>query len=72
MTLTHDDKEELIKDAVEYQWGYSYVNYLFTYIFEAMFSAPIYGSNLDEKGWEFYSHKAGFPQPQTLKDISYV
>jgi gluconate 2-dehydrogenase gamma chain len=72
ITLKSEQKEGVIKDAVEYQWGYSYINYLFSYIFEAMFSAPVYGSNINEMGWKFVGHQAGFPQPQSKKDIHYV
>lgn len=72
IALKNDEKEILLKDAVAYEWGDSYVNYVFTYIFEAMFCAPVYGSNTNKQGWKFIEHKAGFPQPKTLKDISYV
>ena len=72
VALNSQEKESLLQGIIEFNWGYNYINYLFNYIFEAMFSAPVYGSNTDEIGWKWAGHQAGFPQPQKLKDIDYV
>lgn len=71
LLCTKLEKETLLQDIVSFEWGNNYINYLFSYIFEAMLSAPIYGSNLHAQGWKFLEHQAGFPQPQTQTDITY-
>ena len=70
--LTVEEKEKLLQSISELKWGYSYIRHLLGYLFEAMFSAPIYGSNIQEIGWKWSGHNPGFPQPQTRKEISYV
>jgi len=72
LQLNHDEKEQLLKKVTGFEWGYNYINYLLTYIFEAIFSAPIYGSNIDKIGWKWSGHNPGSPQPQKKSDIIYV
>ena len=72
LQLTAEEKEKLLQSISTFQWGHSYIHYIFSYIFEAMFSAPVYGSNIDKIGWKWAGHNPGFPQPQSHKDISYV
>jgi len=71
LNLSTDEKEELLQDVATYRWGENYIYKTLTYIFEAMVSAPIYGSNTQGKGWDWLSHKPGFPLPKTLKEITY-
>ena len=72
LILTTQEKESLLQKVVTYKWGYNYINFLFTYIFEALFSAPIYGGNPNEIGWKWAEHNPGFPQPQSKEAVSYV
>lgn len=71
LLLSKKDKESILQDITDYTWGYNYISYLFNYIFEALFSAPIYGSNKESIGWKWSGHNAGFPQPQKIEDITY-
>ena len=71
LQLSKEEKEELLQDVATYRWGENFIYTTMTYIFEALVSAPVYGSNVDEIGWKFLSHNPGFPQPKTMKEISY-
>jgi len=72
LNLKKDEKEELFEFITTKRWGENFVHICLTYIFEAMASAPIYGSNENEIGWKFLNHNPGFPQPKTLKEITYA
>jgi hypothetical protein len=72
MKLNHEQKEALLQAITLLQWGDNYINYLFSYIFEAMFAAPVYGSHSDKLAWKWSGHNPGFPQPQNLEDIDYA
>jgi gluconate 2-dehydrogenase gamma chain len=69
--LNRAEKEELLNDVSSYRWGENFIYASLTYIFEAMVSAPIYGSNIDEIGWKWLHHNPGFPQPRSQKEIHY-
>lgn len=71
LLLKSSEKERLLQKIITFEWGENYLNYLLTYIFEAIFSAPIYGSNVDQIGWQWSGHKPGFPQPKKPEDIIY-
>ena len=71
LVLSHEQKEMLLQEIKDFDWGYNYIHYLFTYIFEAMFSAPIYGSNIKKITWKWSGHNPGFPQPSRIEDIEY-
>lgn len=71
LILTVNEKERLLQNIITFKWGENYINYLFTYIFEAIFSAPIYGSNIEKIGWQWSGHNPGFPQPKKVEDIIY-
>lgn len=71
LNLTRDEKEELLQDISEHRWGKNLIYKSLSYIFEAMVSAPIYGSNIDKIGWKFLNHNPGFPQPTSKKEITY-
>lgn len=71
IALTKGEKEDLLQKIITYEWGENYINYLFIYIFEAMFSAPIYGSNVGKIAWKWSGHQPGFPQPKKTEDIIY-
>ncbi len=71
LNLSQMDKENLLQKIVQYRWGENFVSTLLTYIFEALLSSPIYGTNKNEIGWKWLGHQAGFPQPQSKDEISY-
>lgn len=71
LNLSKDEKEELFEEITSKRWGENFVYTTLTYVFEALISAPVYGSNINEIGWKWLDHNPGFPQPKTLKEITY-
>ncbi|MBT0612560.1 hypothetical protein [Campylobacter hyointestinalis] len=52
----------VIKDE---SWAESWIYDMLVFCSEAVFGDPIYGANIDEKGWKWISHETGLPQPKT-------
>ena len=71
LSLSFEEKDDLFKQVAKEEWGETYIYDVLSYCLEAFLSAPIYGSNTDEMGWKWLDHNPGFPQPKTLKDITY-
>ncbi|HIC44538.1 MAG TPA: gluconate 2-dehydrogenase subunit 3 family protein, partial [Sulfurimonas sp.] len=71
LNLNYDEKEALLKEVTQDRWARTFVYTCLGYIFEALLSSPIYGSNHNEIGWKWLEHKPGFPQPQTKEEINY-
>jgi len=71
LNLNHEDKEELLQKIIKDRWGRTFVYTCLGYIFEALLSAPVYGSNPNEIGWKWLEHNPGFPQPKHVKEIKY-
>lgn len=71
LNLDQKDREKLLKKIVQYRWGENFISTSLTYIFEALLSSPVYGSNKNEIGWKWLEHQAGFPQPSKKDEISY-
>lgn len=72
LNLTVLQKEELMHSISAQRWGEVYIYTCLGYVFEALLSAPVYGSNIDEMGWKWLEHNPGFPQPVSKKEISYA
>jgi gluconate 2-dehydrogenase gamma chain len=64
MNRSKIQKEQFIQHILSTSWGESWLSVNLTYIFEAMVSDPIYGFNIDEKGWQWLNHYAGLPRPE--------
>lgn len=71
LSLNRSEKERLLQTVSAEQWGENFIYSTLTYIFEALLSAPAYGSNIDQIGWKWLEYQAGFPQPKTKDDIHY-
>jgi len=71
LNLSYDQKERLFQNISKERWGRNYIHTTLGYIFEALLSAPIYGSNIDGIGWKWLEHNPGFPQPQFIEEITY-
>jgi hypothetical protein len=56
-------QEDLIARISLSDWGSVWLSNILTFIFEAMFANPNYGSNPDGAGWKWLRHQAGIPQP---------
>ena len=61
--LTTTQQEQLLQRIARTHAGESWLSLLLLYIFEALLSSPIYGSNPDGIGWRWLEHNPGFPQP---------
>lgn len=66
------EKETLLQKVSKESWGERFVYRTLNYIFEALLSAPVYGSNHDGIGWRWLEHDPGFPQPSTIEEITYA
>lgn len=64
-SMTHRDKEEALRAYEETDYGSSWLSRILTLTMEAMFSDPIYGSNIKEAGWKSVGSYGGFPRPKT-------
>lgn len=71
LNLSSRDKEKLLQTIARKRWGENFIYATLSYIFEALLSSPIYGSNQNEIGWKWLEHQAGFPQPSTHEEITY-
>lgn len=72
LNLSIFEKEKLFQAVCLKSWGENFIYTSLTYIFEALLSAPVYGSNTDEIGWKWLDHAPGFPQPEQSEDVSYA
>jgi hypothetical protein len=72
LNLTSTQKEELMQSIATQRWGENFIYTNLGYIFEALLSAPVYGSNTNEIGWKWLEHNPGFPQPMTQDEINYA
>lgn len=71
LNLNKNEKENLFQEISTERWGEAFMFTCLNYIFEALLSAPVYGSNTDAIGWKWLDHSPGFPQPKTKEEISY-
>lgn len=71
LNLSHENRENILQAIILNPWGRNFVYTCLGYIFEALLSAPIYGSNINDMGWKWLEHKPGFPQPQSIQEITY-
>lgn len=62
-SLTRKKQELLIANISKENWGENWLSVLLTFIFEAMFADPLYGSNPDGIGWKWLEHNPGNPRP---------
>ena len=71
LNLNRHEKEELLQKVILDRWGENFVYTCLGYIFEALLSSPVYGSNTDAMGWKWLEHNPGFPHPQSKEEITY-
>jgi hypothetical protein len=64
VTMSHKDKEKALRAYEETRYGSSWLSRIMTLTMEAMFSDPIYGSNIKENGWRALDAYGGFPRPK--------
>jgi gluconate 2-dehydrogenase gamma chain len=71
LNLRKRDKEYLLQMISRKRWGENFIYTTLSYIFEALLSSPVYGSNKNEIGWKWLEHQAGYPQPSSKEEITY-
>lgn len=60
----HSDQRSAILDSISKEyWGGSWLYFLMEYFFESMFCDPVYGANIDQKGWRWLNLEPGYPRP---------
>ena len=57
-------KERELRAYEETSYGSNWLSRILTLSMEALFSDPIYGSNIDEAGWKAVESYGGEPRPQ--------
>lgn len=61
--LDQEQKEALVEQFVELDWGKNWMSVMVTLVLESLLLDPIYGGNVDEKGWKWLDHEPGLPRP---------
>lgn len=62
--LTKKQREDLLTNIAQTEWGSSWIETMMGYIFEASFGDPIYGANRKEAGWKWLDFVGGKPSPK--------
>ena len=65
ISMSKIQKEKALRAYEETNYGSAWLSRIMTLTMEAMFSDPIYGSNVDEAGWKALNAFGGQPRPQT-------
>lgn len=65
ISMSTQEKEKALRAYEETSYGRNWLARIMTLTMEALFSDPIYGSNINEAGWKAISSYGGFPRPQT-------
>jgi hypothetical protein len=56
-------REEVLQRFSKTDFGDSWLYMMMSYLFEALFGDPIYGVNIDQKGWKWIGFEPGLPRP---------
>jgi gluconate 2-dehydrogenase gamma chain len=64
LEASHQQKEQMITNAYENDYGYNWLSTLIYYGIEALLTDPIYGGNINQTGWKALQHKPGLPRPK--------
>jgi len=59
------EKEKVLREYEETNYGSAWLSRIMTLTMEGMFSDPIYGSNINEAGWKALNAYGGEPRPKT-------
>lgn len=61
--LKREEKISLFNKIIDTDWGDGWISKIINYIFEALFSDPIYGSNTEGISYKWLDHNPGYPRP---------
>lgn len=66
--LSYVQRQNLLIGISQKEWGDNWLWNLMNFGFEAMFSDPVYGGNLQENGWKWVDHVSGSPRPPKVNE----
>ncbi|MEY3089760.1 MAG: hypothetical protein RL113_76 [Pseudomonadota bacterium] len=64
-SMSETEKEKALRGYEQTKYGRHWLFRILSLSLEAIFSDPIYGSNINEAGWKSLSSFGGFPRPLT-------
>ena len=64
-TYDSTQKEKALRSYEASRYGRNWLSRIMVLSMEAIFSDPIYGSNIEEKGWQAVHSFGGLPRPKT-------
>ncbi|UFH59188.1 gluconate 2-dehydrogenase subunit 3 family protein [Sulfurovum mangrovi] len=64
LMMKHDEKERALRSYEETRYGSNWLARIMTLTMEAIFSDPIYGSNIGQEGWKAVESFGGVPRPK--------
>ncbi|MCF6245535.1 MAG: gluconate 2-dehydrogenase subunit 3 family protein [Sulfurovum sp.] len=69
--MSEKEKEKALRAYEETNYGSTWLGRIMTLSMEAIFSDPIYGSNMKEQGWKALNTYGGVPRPKAryLEDV---
>lgn len=65
VSLSEAQKERALREYEQTAYGSSWLSRMMTLSMEGLFSDPIYGSNVKERGWNAISSYGGEPRPSS-------
>ena len=65
ISLSEEEKEKALRAYEKTNYGSHWLSRIMTLTIEGFFSDPIYGSNIQEAGWQAISSYGGLPRPTT-------
>jgi len=70
--INNTQRDKVLKQIAASNAGENWLSILMYYLTEALMLDPVYGGNVEESGWKWLEHQAGFPQPiigKTYRDF---
>ena len=65
--LNETRRESILRQLEQLPGGRDWLRELLHYLFEAMFTDPVYGGNPDGIGWKWIGHRPGYKRPPADK-----
>lgn len=69
LNLEEHRQNEILTLIANEDWGEAWYSMNLTFVFEALLSDPIYGSNREGMGWKWLEHNPGQPRP--IEEMQY-
>ena len=64
--LDENERQTVLKNISMLRWGDNWLYKVMGYYFEVVFSDPIYGGNIEGRGWKWLDFHPGFPRPNEV------